>query len=219
MQKSYVLSYKIENILSKNGLCIKTLTFSTSAELSEIESVLTEREINEIGNFKSLKRKKEYYYTRVLWKSFEINQEINYNEFGKPFLLLGHISITHGRNTVGISYSAENIVGIDIEHYSPKINLIKDKFISEKDRALIDINNTRDLTLTWSVKEAVYKMESTPGLSFKENIHVTIKPNNTHVAVRKGDYLQRYNFFFILFKEYVLTCCYEKDWSNKIQIE
>lgn len=219
MQKSCDLSYKIENILSKNGLIIKTLEFQSINEVSITTDLLTQKELNELSQFNSSKRKNEFYYTRVLWKSFSIEQEIFYDELGRPRLKSGFISISHSRTTIAIAYHRDHKVGIDVEYYSPKINLVKNKFISESDKSLIDFENDIDLTIVWSIKEAVYKMESIEGLSFKDNIHVALNKNKATVKVRKSNYFHHYSFSYVLFDFYVLSYCQDSDLEKTSQIE
>lgn len=68
--------------------------------------------------------------------------------------------------------------------------------------------NDETITLVWSVKEAVYKMENIPGISFKENIHVKILPDAAAtVEVVKDFELHSYEFHYEIRDQFVLTCC------------
>jgi len=169
--------------------------------------ILTPEEKNTYHSFRSAKRKLEYFFTRVLWKDFGINEAIHYNEVGRPFLKNGHISISHSRDIIVIAFNKDHPIGIDVEYRSPKISSIKHKFLSQTDEQLIDLKNDAHLTLVWSIKEAVYKMENIQGLSFKENIHVKIEHNLGYVNVNKNNEIHHYTFQFIQRDHYVITYC------------
>jgi 4'-phosphopantetheinyl transferase EntD len=193
--------------MSDKGFILKLLTYS-NLSLEEIDlAILSKEELNAYLGFKSIKRKLEFFFTRVLWKDFGMKERIFYNEFGRPFLPDAHISISHSRNVIVIAYNKNDQIGIDVEYKSPKISLIKDKFLSQEDARLIDSTNKTHLTLVWSIKEAVYKMENIPGLSFKEHIHVTIKDHLGYVNVNKQEETHSYTFQFIERDLYVITFC------------
>lgn len=210
------MSYKIENIISDKGFILKLLCY-TDATLDEVDSeILTPEEKNAYHNFKSVKRKLEYFFTRVLWKDFGINEPIFYDQFGRPFLKKAHISISHSRDIIVIAYNEDHQVGVDVEYLSQKISMIKHKFISQADENLIDLKNETQLTLVWSIKEAVYKMENIQGLSLKENIHVNIKNDLGYVNVKKNGEIHTYTFQFIVRHQYVITYCSFGDLNSKI---
>jgi len=210
------LSYKIENIIIDKGFIIKLLCFNDSSNDDFDLTILTIDEKIIYDGFKSIKRKLEYYFTRVLWKEFEIKQKIRYNEFGRPFIENGHISISHSHDIIVIAIDKNHPVGIDVEYKSPKITAIKHKFISKDDQKLIDFEDETQLTIVWSIKEAVYKMEDIPALSFKENIHVKIEDNLSYVNVNKEGIIQEYTFQYILRPNYILTYCTHGDLNKKL---
>ena len=217
MHKLASLSYKIENIVLDKGFIIKLLCYNDSTDDDFDLTILTSDEKITFNEFKSIKRKLEYYFTRVLWNDFEINQKISYNEFGRPFIENGHISISHSRDIIVIAVDKNHPVGIDVEYKSPKISAIKDKFISSEDQKLIDFEDETQLTIVWSIKEAVYKMENIPALSFKENIHVKIKNNLSYVNVNKNELIHEYTFQYILRPNYVLTFCSHGNLNKKTE--
>jgi len=213
------LSYKIENIISKPEFSVKLLQYNDK-DLNLINtSLFTPEENNYFTGFNSNKRKLEYYYTRILWQEFQKNEQILYNNIGRPFLESAFLSISHSRDIIVIGLNNSNNIGIDVEYFSPKINSIKHKFISKADEMLIDINDNIHLTVTWSIKEAVYKMENIPGLSFKDNIHVKIANNIGLVDVIKNDEIHSYLFNFIIRENYVITFCSFGDMHSKRSID
>ncbi len=120
----------------------------------------------------------------------------------------GHISISHSRDIVTIGYHPTHAVGVDVEYISQKIRLIMDKFISADDKQMLPDLSDQTITLVWSVKEAVYKMENIPGISFKENIHVKILPDAAAtVDVIKENEIHSYEFHYEIRDQFVITCC------------
>ena len=119
------------------------------------------------NKLKNNKRKLEYVCTRLLLKEFDSNLKISYNKYGAPILNNNKcISISHSNNLAAIIIS-DNKVGIDIEKISEKPIKIAAKFISENDNISMNIN---DICLTWSAKEAIYKLHEIGGLNFKNDI-------------------------------------------------
>ena len=97
--------------------------------------------------------------------------DLNYDEFGKPTLHKGFISITHSFQYSGIYYSKKKI-GIDIEKFREKILKIYKKFISEKEYEIFNKECIESLTKAWSIKESVYKAFGYNGIDFKKNIKI-----------------------------------------------
>lgn len=205
------MSVSIEHIESPNGTVIRLLKYSEII-FEEPDHILFEQaELERFQSFKSAKRKSEYYYTRLLWREFGISETIQYNEFGRPFLKKGYISISHSRDVVVIAYNLNHPVGVDVEYHSPKLRKIQNKFLSSRDRLKCDTSKDHILTTIWSIKEAVYKMECIEGLSFREHIHVSIFENEASVDVVKGKEQHQYTFEMKEFGDFVLTFCSHAD--------
>ncbi len=90
----------------------------------------------------------------------------------KPFLPgeKYHFSISHCGDYAAVIISEKMRMGIDIELITPKIELIKHKFLVEKEMALITHDFHSYLTLLWSCKEAVFKWYGYGGVDFKKHI-------------------------------------------------
>ena len=93
----------------------------------------------------------------------------------KPFLPNAefHFSISHCSDFAAAIVSRHSRVGIDIERPVEKINNIRHKFLSENDIGHFTSDNIQTLTLSWSVKEAVFKWYGDGGVDFREHIHIT----------------------------------------------
>jgi phosphopantetheinyl transferase len=106
----------------------------------------------------------------------------------KPFLANEefHFSISHCGDYAAAIVSKSKRVGIDIEIPSPKVERIKNKFLSQSE--LNQLNSTLPtpdsrlptldsqlLTLLWSAKEAVFKWYGDGGVDFSEHIQLRRK--------------------------------------------
>lgn len=145
-------------------------------------------------------------------------QEAGYTDFdlyygtdGKPHLTDGkHISITHSYGFSAIVISSRN-VGIDMELRREKVITIADKFV-EKEFAYLDPMHLelymKMLIIIWGVKEAVFKMVSREGISFKQ--HIEIFPFDAEsgfgqAALRFEDIERLYDFFFEQIEDFTLV--------------
>ena len=137
--------------------------------------------------------------------------DLFYDNNGKPHLKDGkQISITHSFNYSAVIVS-DNLVGIDIEKQRDKIAVIAHKFIDYEFDYLDE--NTKDyikkLTAIWCVKESLYKLFATPGVSFKKYFLVIpfeIDDNETVAWIDYKDQKLRYNIHFLEFDGF--TCAY-----------
>lgn len=139
------------------------------------------------------------------------DSDLFYDENGKPHLKDGkHISITHSFNFSAVIVS-DLIVGIDIEKQRDKIAVIANKFIDYEFDYLnkMEGDYVKKLTVIWCVKESLYKLFATPGLSFKQHclvIPFTLIDAETVAWIDYEDKKHRYNIHFLEFEGF--TCAY-----------
>ena len=137
--------------------------------------------------------------------------DLFYDENGKPHLKDGkHISITHSFNFSAVIVS-DYIIGIDIEKQREKITIIAHKFIGYELDYLCETKPVyvKKLTAIWCVKESLYKLFATPGLSFKKHCLVIPFSDNDDETIAWIDYKNkkcRYNIHFLEFEGF--TCAY-----------
>ncbi len=96
-------------------------------------------------------------------------------ESNKPLLTDSswHFSISHCGDFAAAILNKNSSAGIDVELISPKVELIKNKFLTPQELRLpVTVSNTF-LTLMWSCKEAVYKWYGKGAVDFKN--HIIIK--------------------------------------------
>lgn len=139
------------------------------------------------------------------------DNDLFYDENGKPYLKDGKfISITHSFTFSGVIVS-DFKVGIDIEKQRDKIGVIAHKFMEYEFKYLkkTEVDYINRLTVIWCIKESLYKIFATPGLSFLQHtlvIPFTIEEGTTVAWIDYKDKKYRFNTFFIEFEGF--TCAY-----------
>lgn len=115
------------------------------------------------------------YLLRHLFADFPL-EEIEIADSRKPYLKTEqyHFSISHCGDYAAAIVSRNKRVGIDIEIFTKKVALVKNKFLSAEELLFAggDQENLPLLTTLWSAKEAIYKWFSFGKVNFKENIHL-----------------------------------------------
>ena len=131
---------------------------------------------NNIGHpHKRLQHLAGRYLLQLLHPDFPLHL-ISISDSKKPLLSNHefHFSISHCGDYAAAIVSENKTVGIDVELVTPKIELIKNKFLSAGELSLLPGikagNNFQILTLFWSTKEAIYKWYGKGSISFKKNI-------------------------------------------------
>jgi len=100
---------------------------------------------------------------------------VRYDEAGKPYLAgrNWHISVTHTDRFAGVILSKKVRVGIDMEKIRPRIEKVKEKFLSDEELdALAEDFRLDYLTLGWCAKEALYKLYGYRSMDFRENMRL-----------------------------------------------
>ena len=201
------MKFQINHILTQNDATIKLLSYH-NCEIEDLNlGILSGDEVDRFNAFKSKKRQLEFYFTRFLWSRFSEFEPITYEGTGKPHLRKGYISISHSRNNIAIAYSPVNHVGVDLEHYNPKIFKIAQKFLSTEELDQFDLSNEVIITTLWSIKEALYKVLNIPGLIFRENIIITSIGEENSAEVHYQGSIKTFLFQRITYDEFILTYC------------
>ncbi len=163
------MSLTITEIIKNKDITIKVLSYDIVNIDTLNLSILTARELATFKSFKSEKRQLEFYNSRVLWASFNIDHTINYKSTGKPEIKNGFISISHSQQKIAIAYSSEHDTGIDLEIISDKVQKVKSKYLHKSEA----FKTRLDLTKVWTIKEAIYKLYDSDKISFKRDIVIT----------------------------------------------
>ena len=203
LHKSYTIAPNTKLLVWKITESLEELSNGT-----ELKDVCQSR----IDSMKSEQHRKGFLSVRKLLKEAGYTDfDLFYTEDGKPHLKDGkNISITHSFSFSAIIISDKSI-GIDMEIRREKAIKIADKFIDKEFNFLNteDVSDyVRRLIVIWGVKEALYKMFSRKGLSFKQNIDVA--PFEMHDA--KGtatvSYMEiegNYSFYFEEIEDFTIV--------------
>jgi len=172
-----------------------------------------------------LKMEKMYseQHRKALLAVRRLMQEVGYSDLdlyygpdGKPHLTDGtNISITHSYSFAAIIIGRRNS-GIDMEMQREKVVTIADKFV-DLEFAFLDPTPMeeymRKLIVIWGVKEAIYKMVSRKGLSFKQHINVhpfEITDWEGTAAVKFEELDETYPFRFDEIEGFTMVYCLEE---------
>lgn len=164
----------IKNIILSNQsrLIIVELDLKIIDHLYDIR--LTPEELNKYRQISNPKRKCEFLSIRkTIQFIYDDEEHIVYTQHGKPNLAIsGHkISISHSQGLLGILLHPTIEVGLDLQHATPKIFRIKNRFLSLKE--LDDTHNNEWQMLTyWCAKEALYKFYSKGNVEFNVNLRI-----------------------------------------------
>ena len=149
---------------------IKNILLWHSTESEESWMDLAEKTGHLFPNQLPNRRDIERFATFLLLKEAMLQDQLQYNEFGKPVLRDGRfISISHDRNFVGIIIH-EKEIGLDIQTVEERIHRIANKFCNEDE--LKQFQSTEERTAIWCTKEAIFKYFGTD-VPFAESITVT----------------------------------------------
>jgi phosphopantetheinyl transferase len=121
---------------------------------------------------------------RVLYPDFPFAL-IKIAETRKPYLAdeQYHFSISHCGDFAAAVVSTQNRTGVDVEKITHRVQKVQHKFLSDKELQLLselelevyeDITELRHtlLTITWSIKEALYKWYGDGEVDFKAHLHI-----------------------------------------------
>ncbi|MDP5157943.1 MAG: 4'-phosphopantetheinyl transferase superfamily protein [Flaviramulus sp.] len=202
--------HKTINPSSQTTVKIWKISESYTDLISGLE--LKPESLERVLGMKSDIHQKGFLSVRHLLEAFGYSDnDLFYDENGKPHLKDGkQISITHSFSFSAVIVS-DALVGIDIEKQRDKISVIAHKFIDyefeylEKNKP----DYIKKLTSIWCIKESLYKLFATPGLSFKKYFLVIpfeIKDEETIAWIDYQEKKHRFKIHFLEFEGF--TCAY-----------
>jgi len=198
----------------------KLLIWQITESLEDLgrDVMLKEVCVSKMGKMKSEQHRKGFLgVRRLMQQAGYTDLDLFYDPDGKPHLKDGNnISITHSYAFSAIIIGNANS-GIDMELQREKVITIADKFVDGEFAYLDPLHleeYMRKLIVIWCVKEAVYKMVSRRGLSFKQNIEVfpfdiSHGKGMVHVAFEEIDAI--YPFVFEEIEGFTLAYCLENN--------
>ena len=159
-------------------------------ELTKInlESEILPEELDKYQLLSNPKRKKEFEYVRFL-RTLQIGKKaIRYDTIGKPNVKDKKIfiSISHSKNFVAFANDTSPI-GIDIEELNPRILKVWSRYLHPEEFAIFDTTSIFDLTVAWTIKEALFKLNTKTGIDFKNDLRIKSKEGNTFICEMKSE--------------------------------
>lgn len=142
------------------------------------------------------------YMLKMLEPGFPVSL-IKIADTRKPYLQdeQFHFSISHCGDYAAVIISSTERVGVDIEVPQEKIMHIKHKFLTDDEYALIRDFNASDLnelTLAWSIKEAMFKWYGAGNVDFRKNMKL--------VSIRKEG------------EAFMCSCIFKKDIHHELTV-
>lgn len=170
----------------------------------------------EFQAIKTEKRKREFLGVRIAMNILTKNNVIiYYDENQKPFLTNDtfRISISHSRDYIAVIAHPEAGVGIDIECRTEKVLKVYRRFLNEDEQ--VDFyreNNTNLLEITWSAKEALFKIIGKEVKDFARHLHLHPFNAGEHGEIKA---IQTTNFTKYILKyiqndKFTLVYCIDK---------
>ena len=157
----------IPYIYNNTRIYIKALPQDIEPLLAQCSPLIIEK----ISNSSSARRKREIIASHLLIKEiFGEGVTITHDENGAPLLngAQGYISISHSATEIAIAINSHHPIGIDIENWRDQLIKVKSRFLSQSE---MEVYNTPQLMLkAWTIKEAVYKVAQSPGISLADDI-------------------------------------------------
>ena len=153
-----------------------------------LESEILPEELDKYQLLSNPKRKKEFEYVRFL-RTLQIGKKaIRYDTIGKPNVKDKKIfiSISHSKNFVAFAHDTSPI-GIDIEELNPRILKVWSRYLHPEEFAIFDTTSIFDLTVAWTIKEALFKLNTKTGIDFKNDLRIKSKEGNTFICEMKSE--------------------------------
>jgi len=158
------------------------------------------------------KRKIEWLSIRQLLIDLGDEVDIYYDEHGKPHFTEGsaHLSISHSQNAIAVSMHESKAHGVDLQYLTPKIKNIKNKYLREEELLEIGKGSTEELSIYWSMKEALFKLYGKKDIFLKENIRISNMQQADNKFIATGEIIHidekiKVEMEAILLEDYVLA--------------
>jgi phosphopantetheinyl transferase len=202
---------QLNNIISIDEA--RLLVWELTENMADLLLQLPELDTTELEKRTSEKRKLEFLGVRVALKVL-LGKEIkvNYDAEGKPSLVdkSYHISVSHSGKWIAVIAHPTQLVGIDIEIPTDKIQKIYKRFLSTTEQEeLSNGNNISQLQLVWSAKEALYKIIGKQAVDFAKQLQVfpfNVKPSG-EISALHIESNTHYHLHYIQKQAYTLVYC------------
>ncbi|MFO7878759.1 MAG: 4'-phosphopantetheinyl transferase family protein [Bacteroidota bacterium] len=173
--------------------------------LSSVDSIsLTKEEKQKLNSLKSPSRKREYLAVRSLLHHTGLKGKLIYKN-KRPKLKDSpyKISLSHCKTHAALALSQQE-VGVDVETPGNRIRKTVGKFLG-KDETQMAGNDIHKLTLFWSAKESIYKINNRLN-NFKRDMRITaLDMDKQYIGVECKD--KHRSCFFKDMSDVIVTWC------------
>jgi len=151
----------------------KSLFVETKSTIKS--TFLFEKEEEYYSHIKNENRKNEFLQLRDLRNKTIGKVEIDYTSEGMPFLVdsSDFISISHSTNFIGL-IKAPFKIGLDLEEIHERIAKVKNRFLNTEELIMMT-DSLISLTIAWTLKEALFKLNNRTGIDFKTELLIEEK--------------------------------------------
>jgi 4'-phosphopantetheinyl transferase len=178
----------------------------TDFQYTTIYHLLNEEEKKHLIEIKSEQKKNEFAAVRWMKTNLFGIDHILYMEDGSPTINnSSFISISHTTKYACLGVSKTHKIGIDIEEIREKAVNVQHKFCNENEALIFDTANNFDMTLLWSLKEALYKLSDRQQLLFKTDICINKRSTEIVASIRFESGFKKVSLGYQLIDNHILT--------------
>lgn len=193
-------------IIKRTGLSVYLMETGFSGEI-DAQLSLTENELVKLNSITHPHKKTEYLVSRHLRTEIFGKKQIMYTETGAPYIdHQGFISLSHTEGLVGIAYSPDFKVGLDLECVRQKAADISHRFVHEREKHLFNTSDSYDMSLLWSAKETLFKLAGRKGVIFAEQLWLEKSENGYRGCIEQPFGTERFDIAVSGFKGKLITC-------------
>ena len=168
-----------------------------------------------VNSMKSESHKKGFLSVRMLLQHIGYDDfNLFYDKFGKPHLTDGnHISISHSHSFSAIAISS-NPIGLDVEQVKEKILKIASRYMDVAHlENLSEFEKMKKATVIWGIKESIFKIKNTEGISFRNHIFeqdFSYEDKKATATLKYNNKEENFDILFDSLEDYIFVCAFEK---------
>lgn len=185
-------------------------------------SALAETDVNTVNeiiykaenSYSNINRRREWLAVRACMAHTLSRVDINYHSNGEPYLPYSNLSvaISHTEGMAAIAFCSHNKIGVDVQTYTPRILKLEDKICSGRELVFLSSvyeERIKQLSLIFSMKEALYKALDEPYLLYRSafQVHPFYIQKNGYVTAtfERNNHKYPFTIQYRCFDSFVLT--------------
>jgi len=169
---------------------------------------------NRVDSMKSQSHKKGFLAVRMLLQHLGYSDfDLYYDANGKPHLNdRKSISISHSHTFSAIAISSKSI-GLDIEQVREKILKISSRFMDVSHlENLSESEKIKKATVVWGIKESIFKIKNSEGISFRNHIFeqdFSFEDKKATAILKRNNKEENFDVLFDSVEDYIYVCAFE----------